>query len=354
MTGDEKVLLGELLRRTSRSFYLTLRIVPESVRLQIGLAYLLARTADTIADTELLPVNRRLEALRGLRERIAGRSNAPIAFGEFTSCQHVDAERALLERVESSLTLLGRLSAADLKLVRWALEIIITGQERDLTVFGGGTAVNAGANPNTVRAFRDEGELEDYIYRVAGCVGEFWTRLCRRHLFPDAQIDEEKLLAHGVRFGKGLQLVNVLRDLAGDVRRGRCYLPADKLAGAGLGPADLLDPANEPKLRPVYDLYLDKAVAFLDSGWAYTNALPRNQFRLRLACAWPILIGLKTLDRLRTARVLDPGHRVKISRAEVYRLMLLSVVCYPVPLLWTRLFSSTTTPVRRVEMHVQR
>lgn len=349
---DGKIFRG-LLRQTSRSFYLTLRVLPAAVRPQLELAYLLARTADTIADTELLPVRHRLWALRALRERIAGRATAPIAFGEFTSCQHADAERALLERVESSLTLLGQLSAEDLKLVRWVLEIIITGQERDLTVFGGGNSINAQPGPNSVRAFRDEGELEDYIYRVAGCVGEFWTRLCRRHLFPDARINEQKLLADGVRFGKGLQLVNVLRDLAGDVRRGRCYLPADKLAAAGLGPADLLDPANEPKLRPVYDFYLDKAVAFLDSGWAYTNALPRNQVRLRLACAWPILIGLKTLGRLRTARVLDPGHPVKISRAEVYRLMLLSMVCLPVPVLWTRLFSSTAAPVQRVEMQVQ-
>ena len=36
--------LNELLKQTSRSFYLTLRVLPAAVRPQIGLAYLLART----------------------------------------------------------------------------------------------------------------------------------------------------------------------------------------------------------------------------------------------------------------------------------------------------------------------
>ncbi len=42
--------LNDLLKRTSRSFYLTLRVLPAAVRPQIGLAYLLARTTDTVAD----------------------------------------------------------------------------------------------------------------------------------------------------------------------------------------------------------------------------------------------------------------------------------------------------------------
>jgi farnesyl-diphosphate farnesyltransferase len=62
-----------LLKATSRSFYLTLRVLPAAVRPQIGLAYLLARTTDTIADTELVPLEQRLDALKRLRERILTR-----------------------------------------------------------------------------------------------------------------------------------------------------------------------------------------------------------------------------------------------------------------------------------------
>ena len=61
---DRSLLLTDLLSRVSRSFYLTLRVLPSVMREPIGLAYLLARASDTIADTELVPSSRRLELLR--------------------------------------------------------------------------------------------------------------------------------------------------------------------------------------------------------------------------------------------------------------------------------------------------
>ena len=112
-----------------------------------------------------------------------------------------------------------------------------------------------------------------------------------------------------------------LRDVAADLRQGRCYLPADKLAAMGLKPAALLQIGNESKFRPLYEHYLDLAAAHLSAGWAYTNTIPRSQVRVRLGCAWPILIGLETITRLRNAHVLDPNSRVKISRPEVRRII---------------------------------
>ncbi len=211
--------------------------------------------------------------------------------------------------------------------MREVLEIITSGQELDLRRF-------AGASARILVALHTDEELEDYTYRVAGCVGEFWTRMCRAHLFPRAPLDDAFLLANGVRFGKGLQLVNILRDVAADLRHGRCYLPAERLADAGLKPEDLLQPANEPRLRTLYHTYLDHAEAHLQAGWAYTNALPRRSVRVRLACAWPILIGQKTLKLLRAGNVLDPARRIKVSRREVRLLMVRSVVLYPWPRAW--------------------
>ena len=195
----------------------------------------------------------------------------------------------------------------------------------------------AGASAKSLVALRTDEELDDYTYRVAGCVGEFWTKMCRAHLFPQAPLDDAFLLANGVRFGKGLQLVNILRDVAADLRQGRCYLPAERLAGSGLKPEDLLQPANEPRLRPLYHAYLDRAEAHLLAGWAYTNALPRRSVRVRLACAWPILIGLETLNRLRAGNALDPAQRIKVTRRQVRQLMLRSVLLYPWPRAWEKM-----------------
>src|SRR5580693_8933527 len=98
--------LNDLLKETSRSFYLTLRVLPAAIRPQIGLAYLLARTSDTVADTELVPIEQRLSALGNLRERIMGLSEAPLNIGELARRQGPPAERLLLEQCESSLAML--------------------------------------------------------------------------------------------------------------------------------------------------------------------------------------------------------------------------------------------------------
>ena len=44
--------IDSLLERTSRSFYPTLKYLPKKIRGQIGLLYLMARVADTIADSK--------------------------------------------------------------------------------------------------------------------------------------------------------------------------------------------------------------------------------------------------------------------------------------------------------------
>lgn len=336
MRQDSGPLLTGLLRQVSRSFYMTLRVLPGAVRPQIGLAYLLARATDTIADTAILPIPRRLEALNQLRERILGAASAPIDFGEFAGHQGTPAERTLLERIEESLQLLERCSEQDRGLIRQVLRVITSGQELDLTRFGSGSVEN-------ISILGTDPDLDDYTYRVAGCVGEFWTRMCRTHLFPDAPLDDAQLLAGGIRFGKGLQLVNILRDIPADLRIGRCYLPAERLAAAGLQASDLLRPEMEPRFRPLYDRYLKLASGHLSAGWDYTNHLPRASIRVRLACAWPILIGMRTLSRLRNENVLDPNRRVKISRAEVRSLVGRSVFLYPWPRSWQRLFERAST-----------
>lgn len=320
-----------LLRDVSRSFYLTVRALPRRLRHPIGLAYLLARATDTVADTEIVSVERRLAALAQLRARVLGQRGAPVEISSFVDAPGLPAERELLNRVEELLGEVERLSPTDQRHVREVLSIITSGQELDLQRF-------TGASAERIVALHSEAELDDYIYRVAGCVGEFWTRLCREHVFSRANLDFPALLRDGVRFGKGLQLVNVLRDLPRDLRQGRCYLPADRLAEIGLQPGDLLDPSCEKTLRPLYDRYLDLALDHLRAGWAYTCALPRGSVRVRLACAWPVLIGVQTLARLREARVLATDARVKVPRAAVRSILLRSVLCYPSARAWDAQF----------------
>lgn len=329
--------LNDLLRATSRSFYLTLRVLPGSVRQQIGLAYLLARATDTIADTEIVPIADRLAALHALRARILRTTEFNPQFASLAEKQGASAERELLVRIHEALADLDRLAAADRALVQQVLDTITSGQELDLQRF-------AGASQHFIRALESAADLDDYTYRVAGCVGEFWTRLCRRHAFPAVALEEKRLIENGIRFGKGLQLVNILRDLPADLRKGRCYVPSAALREVGLTPDSLLVPQNETRFRPVYNALLDQAESHLAAGWDYTNTLPRNQIRLRLACAWPILIGTATLGKLRMAPILDGGCRVKVSRAEVRGIIFRTLWCYPFPGTWEKLAMFSAPP----------
>jgi farnesyl-diphosphate farnesyltransferase len=323
-------LLTSSLRAIPRSLYPALRVLSPSVRPQVSVAYLLARTADSIADTQSASLDQRLMALRQLRERIEGTGQPPLAFRDLLQNHESTADRVLLENCEETLRRLDAFSPSAINLIREVLTAVISGQELDLSRF-------ADVSPENIRSVQTEAELDDYTYRLAGCVFETWTRLCRADLFPQPFLSDTWLRDQSVRFGKGLHWVAILRDLHADLRQGRCYLPAERLAACALKPADLLRPGNEPRLRPLYNDYLTKADFHLQAGWAYTNALPRGSIRLRLACAWPILIGQETLKRLWTTNVLDRQQRIKISRTRVKHLMFRSVLLYPWQGAWRRM-----------------
>jgi farnesyl-diphosphate farnesyltransferase len=230
-------------------------------------------------------------------------------------------------------------SAEDQKIIRNVLATITSGQELDLKRFAPGESATEThmPEPQQIITLETAVELDDYTYRVAGCVGEFWSKLCRAHLFPRLRLDESQFMTDAVRFGKGLQLVNILRDLPADLKKGRCYLPSEKLDQFKLSPRTLLSPTNERLFLPLFHEYLDKAESNLRAGWNYTNTLPFRQFRVRLACAWPVLIGIKTIEKLRAASVIELQQRVKISRPEVRRIIVQSILACPVPRAWANL-----------------
>ena len=336
MSGDRATstnnndLLTDLLKAVSRSFYLTLRILPAPVRRPISIAYLLARTSDTIADTDVLPAHVRLKSLEALRQAIMAETDELCRFDEFISHQNRNKERELLLRINESINQLDTVDEEDRRLIRDVLEIIIGGQRLDLERF-------QDASSEQVICLSQASETDDYTYRVAGCVGEFWTRICFKHLAPNSQTPSKELVEQGIRFGKGLQLVNILRDLAEDHQQGRCYLPADRLSQAGINPSNLTDPKNEAALSTVYEEYENIARAHLTEGWNYTNSLSWKWIRIRLACAWPILLGFKTLELLPTKTPLDASKRAKVSRRDVKMTVLKTILAYPFPPIWNRL-----------------
>jgi farnesyl-diphosphate farnesyltransferase len=317
-------LLGPLLKGVSRSFYLTLRVLPAGMRDPIGLAYLLARAADTIADTSLIPPEQRLELLLSLRGQVNGASDegalARMAV-EVAGQQRQSDEKVLLESLGPALTVLSQLSESDREAVRDIVTTLTKGMEFDLRTF-------PDEYSGRIVALQEFDELDRYTYMVAGCVGEFWTKMTYAHMPGTLKSGPETMLDRGVRFGKALQMTNVLRDCGKDLRIGRCYLPATMLDRSGLRPQDLLLPDASLRARPLMFELVRKTLDHFREAVEYTLAIPAFSARLRLACLWPVLIGLETLLLLvDNDDWLDPEKVSKIRRSDVYR-----VVAYSVPL----------------------
>jgi farnesyl-diphosphate farnesyltransferase len=290
--------------------------LPRSLREPIGLAYLLARATDTVADTPLIPRAERLRHLETLRRVFTGESTDTAAVSAACATDQVDlTERSLLERVGEAVERVEALSAADRRQVRRVLATITAGQIFDLERFPSEDAAG-------LTALSSREELDRYTYLVAGCVGEFWTALHVAHRPALAGWDLAHMSAQGIRFGKALQMTNVLRDVPRDLRSGRCYLPADELAARGLAPRDLLDAERTRAARPLFENLLAMTLEHYDVAWRYTLAIPRREWRMRFACTWPLMIGLRTLAVL--AAHSDPlavATPVKISRTVVRRVL---------------------------------
>ena len=318
---DKTDLLTDLLREVSRTFYLTLRMLPAGLREPVSLAYLLARAADTIADTRALPSGIRLKQLLAFRaqvENAASFQGVPEIEPAMTEGQARPEERRLLRALPSIFSVLNAMPPDDQKQVRWVVVMLTRGMEMDLTHFPSEEA-------GRIAALKSPEELDRYLYLVAGCVGEFWTRISRAHLPPLRHWDIDRMSEMGVRFGKALQLTNILRDLPRDLRIGRCYLPATELAQLGMVPEDLLDPERSVPLRPLWVRLIEITLDHYRTAEDYLLAVPRRCPRMRLALLWPILIGLGTLARLAWSPCrLDPSKPVKVGRGWVYRRVALS------------------------------
>jgi farnesyl-diphosphate farnesyltransferase len=314
--------LNIILKRVSRSFYLSLRILPRSLRAPIGLAYLLARAADTIADTALIsPADRLtlLEQFRSLFQRYDATTLAVLR-GALVGPQYIPAERELLSRLDECFVVFQACAQDDQARISRLLLTLTQGMVMDLTTF-------PSEDDGRVVALKTRQDLDQYTYYVAGCVGEFWTDMHVAHRSSLAGWDVEMMRQWGLRFGKGLQMTNILRDLAHDLRIGRCYLPLEELALRGLTPEHLLEPSAIARVRPLLHELLALTLDHYRRGWAYTLAVPRREVQMRLACAWPLLIGFRTLDLVaRADNLLDPSVTVKVSRAAVYSILLSSSV----------------------------
>ncbi len=218
--GDPDRLLAE----TSRTFALSIPRLPEPVRDEVTLAYLLFRIADTFEDAATWSRARRLDALSEfsslLERHDSDRARALVSsWLREPPCDH-QGYLDLLRETPDVLDRAQRLEArARAVVIRHALR----------TAHGMAGFVARSDERGSLR-LTDLEDLKAYCYVVAGIVGELLTDLFLIAA-PSLSSVEGDLRARAVTFGEALQLVNITKDADDDARDGRVYLPASVARG---------------------------------------------------------------------------------------------------------------------------
>jgi farnesyl-diphosphate farnesyltransferase len=277
--------LDDLLVKTSRTFALTIPLLPEPTRREVTIAYLLFRIADTFEDASHWPRERRIEAL----ERFAALLESDRAGGAAADAGSWDAAQWSVNQGYVELV-------SEIPAVLEAFAALSEPAREDIARHTARTARGmagfvARTGDDGTLALRDVTDLKDYCYVVAGIVGEMLTDLFvlgRRSLDSIAPFLRER----APLFGEALQLVNILKDSADDAREGRSYLPA------------------HVERSQVFEL----ARRDLEASAEYVHALQRASAPRGLVefTALPVLLARATLDRVEGS---GPG--AKLSRPEV-------------------------------------
>jgi len=279
--------LSAHLQRTSRTFGLAIPLLPEPLRTQVTVAYLLFRTADTLEDGILWPREVRRQALADFAQVLSDQSKAADLASAWSSQPPVehDGYVRLLAALPQLCEHFNELQADVRELVR----------EHCLTTVNGMAEFVGRKQVGEWLRLVDLDDLRHYCYIVAGLVGEMLTELFVRacsNLEPVA----EELRRRAGPFGESLQLVNILKDADSDARERRQFLPS------GVSRDEIIRQTQVDLCQAEEYLEILRS-ADADAGVIHF-------------CSLPILLARATLTAIE-----QRGQGAKVSRSEVATLV---------------------------------
>ncbi len=295
------------LSRVSRSFYLTLKIIPPEIRDTLSLTYLLARITDNIIDDYHFSYYKKTYFIYLLQLEITNNIDEAkkATFDRLLSriLDQID-DKELIQALPLCLKFFSELPPTDKSLAVKVLTTLFRGFKRDTDTF---------TYRSKMVSLQSKSDLENYLYDIAGCVGEFWTALCFLHWTNYSRLSAEKAIQLAIEFGKALQLTNILRDLPRDLHNNRCYLPLEQLSAEQISLTDL---NNTPeKAFPVVNYWKEQADNYLQSAKQYIQNM--TSIKQRYALCLPVLIAKQTLAMLKTDIYLHDRMIMKVSHFEM-------------------------------------
>ncbi len=295
-----------ILRGVSRTFALNIPQLPDALRDVVGNVYALCRIADTIEDEPALsPAQKRAFSERFIAVATGRGDAAAFAreLGPLLSSSSTGHERDLVANTARIVRITGRLGAPQ----RRAVERCVRIMSRGMAEF---------QQHASTAGLRDVPHLNRYCYCVAGVVGETLTEL-----FCDYSAEiggrREELLPLSVSFGQGLQMVNILKDVWEDRRRGACWLPRDVFQAAGFELRALSPGQAGPGFVDGLSQLVALAHRHLAHALRFVLAIPRGETGIRRFCLWPLGMAVLTLQRIHATPAFRSGSDVKISRRSV-------------------------------------
>jgi len=213
--------IDDLLQKTSRTFALTIPLLPEPTRNEVAIAYLLFRIIDTFEDATRWQADRRVDALARFVDLMDGSPEAAVRMAEeCTREPPLDhpGYRELLGKIPVVLGAFAELQMGARATIRKHLGRSAEGMRGFVVPSAAGSA-----EPNRLELGTIQ-ELRGYCYAVAGIVGEMLTELFLLGR-PGLVAAAEALRSRAAAFGEGLQLVNILKDAHRDAEEGRVFLP---------------------------------------------------------------------------------------------------------------------------------
>ncbi len=314
-----------LLPQVSRTFAISIEGLPDPLRDAVRVAYLLCRAVDTIEDEPRMAPADRAVLFDAFDALLADDTIDPAPFESLCARARLGAgapDGELCRGAGAVFRAFRRLPLAQRQAIRPHVQEMSSGMRA--------YCARADAAGGALR-LDDLEDLERYCYFVAGTVGNLLTALFEPAVPALSEAARAAVRARAVSFGLGLQMVNIVKDVAEDLERGVCFLPASLAEAQGVSLERILEPGARAAGLAVLGAVCERARRHLARAREYVLLWPAagptgrkedGAVAVRLFCTVPLALALATLREVETGPdTLRPGATPKVSRAFVAKLL---------------------------------
>ena len=273
-----------ILSSVSRTFALTIPLLPSIIEKVVGNTYLLCRIVDTIEDAAELNPHTKQKLSQLFLDAVLGK--IPVEFFVDPCLEALNHygnqdELDLIAHTPTVLRILHTCSKDDRAAVSRCVSIMSEG----MSYFHG---------KQTQAGLQNLQEFEKYCYVVAGVVGELLTTIFSNHSAEFAnRIQGHEELA--IAFGQALQMTNILKDS-----------PEDRARGVSWKPAEM----NQEQLLKI-------AYEKLQDSLNYILLIPKEEYGMRRFCFLAFGLAVMTLSKIAKQKEFSDKAEVKLPRNTV-------------------------------------